>query len=188
MRKLNIVTIISILVLFTASPSVKAMGLFVEPFGGYGIGSGDTTVAFLGTSASVPGDYSGLSFGARAGLSVGPIFAGGEYVINKMTYTILAADSDIDWKSVGALIGFRAPLVGFRIWGTYYVSASVNTTLTDESGYGAGIGFNLLPYVAVNLEYRTYEASLTTNNGGLSLKASLDATLFIGTVSIPFFF
>lgn len=189
-------SLISLLFGFTllfGTQNVQAMGLFIEPFAGYGMGSGDVSVSFLGASANSSGTYSGIGYGGRAGLTVpGGLYFGGQYSKMDMHFeqdlaNSTTATSAVEWVNLGGVVGYRTMAVPFRIWAGYYFSAEANSSF-DGSGFLGGLGYSIVPYVSLNFEVRSLSGDNAVSIAGLTATSELDAFLVHATISIPAFF
>ena len=97
----------------------------------------------------------------------------------------------------------------FRVWGTYFLKnklefdSSTATAASDDSteitgkGFALGAGFTGLPFVALNLEYRsiTYDEikqrdgtkiTLPYSMGGSVVMNEIEAKDIVLSVSVPF--
>lgn len=141
-------TILLLLLGLILAPSAHAL-IFIEPTIGYESGSLEQTIKYTnGTSTITPLDVSGVSYGAKAGLSFGRLFFGGEYTGANLQGP--GGAGGIKPKDAGALAGIRLPLK-IRIWGEYIFSAK--STGVEGKGYKAGASLGLLPLFDVNAEY-----------------------------------
>ena len=181
MRKIGLSLVLS---LFAAS--AMAGSYLVEPYLGYASATGE--VGNADTEAS------GIQYGARLGVNFTVISLGVQYDQTKSTdYKFKSTDgkSDAKFSNLGAFVLASLPVVGWRVWGSYFFDAQAEGTksggaITDGTKWGGtavglGIGYKLpvLP-AAINLEYRkaTYDKKDI---------APLEATheSWIGTVSFP---
>ncbi len=162
------------LVLFSLQSKAS---LLIEPHVAYGIlGTSDYSV--LGNTVKLT--YSGPQYGARLGFQTFGLMGGIDYTRSSLKYKqeFLGAtyESDNNRDQIGAFIGYKFPIL-LRVWGGYYFSDKVTSTTTNSqgnngdytsgSGTEIGIGFTGLPFLSVNLMYRTssYDTDYDASNG-----------------------
>jgi len=180
---------IALFSLFLFTSTVQA-GVLVEPYAGYSIGlskdwSGSTY------------DYKTPQFGARLGYQFLGLMAGIDYSLsssfdlnieNKSTGA--SSKKSSEKNQVGLFVGYELPVM-FRAWGTYFLDANlkntpVPATTYSGNGYALGLGFTGLPFVSLNLEWRsfTYDSSKTSGTKtSLAPKWTMNEILF--SVSLP---
>jgi len=193
--------IVSVLIL-TGVNNAKA-GLFVDPYLGYNAGwatkdhtEGSTTVSLDYTSM-------GPMFGARAGFQMLGFMAGAEYGMSTTTQdlaaatvgsvSIPAASTDLQTTYMGVFVGYELPIL-LRAWATYNLSVDSEITsdsgkgnVTSGSGFTLGVGFTGLPFVSLNVEYRSVTFDKSTASGGSETDLTNDITSneVFASVSIP---
>ena len=98
---------------------------------------------------------------------------------------------------MGAFVGFEFPIL-LRVFGTYYFSDeqetdSTNlTTVSQKSSKGSGIalgaGYTGLPFLALNVEYRSFNHDESTNYNGDTADLTTDNTFteIMFSISLPF--
>ena len=160
MRKIGLSLVLS---LFAAS--AMAGNFLIEPYAGYASTTGD--VAKVDTKAS------GIQYGARVGINFTVISVGAVYDQIKSTdfkFKDGNGKSEADFTNLGAFVLASLPVVGWRVWGSYFFDAQAEGTksggvIADGSKWGGtavgvGVGYKL-PAVpaAINVEYRkaTYD-------------------------------
>lgn len=185
-------------------------GLLIEPYLGY-IFSGETTETGAGASAfNYKYDYSGINYGGRLGYSTFGLQFGLDYNMASYDYETTNATTKLkdayDFTAFGAFVGFKFP-VFLRVWGTYFFNAELKDTDSgtggvyspsgakfEGSGFGLGAGFTGLPFVNINLEYRsfTYDEGTTSDGTKITLPNTTygvgkhDASEMILSLSVPF--
>jgi hypothetical protein len=155
-----------IAITFLFSVSAKA-GFLVEPYLGYSFGSESYD---LTNSGVLNGKYEFSHNGYRAGARLGYQFLGfmggidygiGSYgrSVDSLPSGVTTTAEDESFNQFGIFAGYELPIL-FRFWATYYVSANWegdNTKDEDSgSGFGLGAGFTGLPFVSLNLEYKSF--------------------------------
>lgn len=190
----------------------------VEPYVGFLRGEGEKTVAFNDGSGSLKMDseYFGPSYGARLGYETMGLIVGLDYSSSSYEVEAKARTSNATWNSntigtekydvddayLGIFVSYQAPVL-FRLWGTYFLA--VERKLTSDSngtgifkrndkmegtGFAIGIGYTAMPFVSINLEYRTID--FEQNTGGVDTTSptgrkydSTDSQMLL-SVSLPF--
>jgi hypothetical protein len=143
--------------LFTFANTASASFL-VEPYLGYQLGSGDR-----GTTDF---SYNAPTYGARVGYQMLGFMGGIDYSLSSFdlesenTVTNAKSESAFKKNQLGVFAGYDFPIL-LRAWATYYVSAKLENdvaTPTEYSGggYALGVGFSGLPFVSLNVEYKTF--------------------------------
>lgn len=159
-------------------------GVLVEPYLGFRV-SGDTN------QGTTDGSYNGALYGARLGYQFLGFMGGLDYSQSSydIDYDGTTVDSKTDSSNLGIFVGYDAPLL-VRAWATYFLSNkldfSSSSTEYSGSGYALGAGFTGLPFVSLNLEYRSIsfdEFENSTISGALN--PSSDASEIILSVSLP---
>lgn len=136
-------------------------GIMVEPYLAYNL---------VGDFDNV--DTSGVNYGARLGYSLPALFSLGlDY--NMGTYD--HDGTDVDHTKFGAFVAVDLPILA-RAWASYYFSAKAEAGASevDGDGFGLGVGLTMLPFVSLNLEYRS-----------LSYDGNVDASEVLVGVSLP---
>ncbi|MGI4991201.1 outer membrane beta-barrel protein [Halobacteriovorax sp. GFR7] len=141
-------------------------GIYVEPYLAYNI-LGDTD----------GDDTTGLNIGGRLGYSL-PMLVSFGVDYNMGTYDIDGTDADT--TNLGAFVAVDLPIL-LRGYASYYFSSDLeagNVTY-DGSGVALGVGFTMLPFVSLNVEYRTMSYD------GSGAQADFDAEEILVGVSLP---
>lgn len=190
-------------ILFMSIFSTANAGLLLEPYLGYAIsGEGDMTE----DGTSFKSEYSGLTYGGRVGWSSFGFMGGIDYSLSsydvETKFNASTAKDGMDRSQMGIFVGFKFPVL-LRVWGTYFISADMEGAdaqavsgaqvfdsrhkLEDGSGFGLGVGLSLMPFVSVNLEYRTIEYDKLSQAGvnvtTITEKMNMDEILL--SVSLP---
>lgn len=158
------------LLLATVCLNTAQAGLYLEPYLGYAFGSSETK-GRNSTLFDSEFSYKTPYLGARVGYGMMGLSVGVDY-----SFTMADYDTDISVpanststdefgnKALGIFANFDAPVLPLRVWATYFLNweseTKKSTTLADvgdtESGkgFGLGVGFTGLPFLAINLELR----------------------------------
>ncbi len=191
MRISKLVLALSTLFLFSVNTHAD---LLLEPYLGYAIGSGE-----MGSSFEY--DYKTPQIGARVGYQMLGVMAGVDYSMSTGKYdldtTTVATGAETSTKyskkQLGLFVGYNLPIL-LRVWGTYYLSASTEDdiapiTKSSGGGYALGAGFTGLPFVSLNLEYRTYSYDESETSGvTTALNPESDFNEIFLSVSLPLTF
>lgn len=180
---------IAVFSLFIFTSTAQA-GILVEPYVGYSIGLskdyGNTTY-----------DYKTPQFGARLGYQFLGLMAGIDYSLsssfdlsqkNKTTGATSKVSSDKN--QLGLFVGYEFPIL-LRAWGTYFLDSNLNKSSTpgkaySGNGYALGAGFTGLPFVSLNLEYRSFSydsSKISGSTTALNPKWTMNEILL--SVSLP---
>jgi len=185
-------------------------GILIEPYLGY-IFSADTKETGSGSgSFDYKYDYSGLNYGGRLGYSTFGLQVGLDYNMASYDYETSNSTTKLkdayDFNAFGAFVGFKFPVL-LRVWGTYYFNAELKDkdsgsggvytpsgSKFNGNGFGLGAGFTGLPFVNINLEYRSFTYDEGTTSAGVKLNLP-DTTNGVGkhsasemilSLSVPF--
>jgi hypothetical protein len=131
--------------------------LLVEPVIGYNF---NTKVDFEGGE-----NYSGgmgPAFGGRLGYQNLGLQLGVDYLSSVIDMDDNDFDDDVNLTEVGGFVGFKFPIL-LRAYAGYIFSATGDSKsangdkmeLSKGSGYKAGLGFTGLPFLNINVEYRS---------------------------------
>ncbi len=178
--------------LFLLSTHSSNAALLIEPVIGYSSGKYNATIKELASGTEID-DFSesikGSSYGGRIGYQNLGFQFGVDYLASKMD---LDGD-DFTTSELGVFAGFEFPIL-FRVYGGYILSGTGKTEDEDGnsldfkggSGPKIGLGFTLLPFLDVNLEYRsvkydTYEFS----DGGFDFGVDSDYSAVMLGLSFP---
>lgn len=140
---------------------------------------------------------SGPAFGGRLGFQKLGFQVGLDYLNSTLDF------DDKDFKPVktsewGAFVGFEFPIL-FRVYAGYIFSANGQTkaldTSTDSyvktdfrsgSGFKAGVGFTLLPFLDINLEYRNVTFDESKAKGYSKSDDDITMNAYMIGLSLPF--
>ena len=161
-------------------------GLLIEPYLGYGF-SGKVEIA------PDKEDISGLTYGARFGVTSLGFMVGAEYM-GTQTKIDLPGDNTLNSTNIGIFAGYNFPIL-LRAYATYFfyntakADFAINSNSFDVEGNGLklGVGYKGLPFVSLNLEYlmQTYKkAKIGGTNFDLNPNWKTNTLMF--TVSLPF--
>jgi hypothetical protein len=173
------------------SPQSHA-GLLIEPVIGYSFGNANIDVEVPSSPTSNSSDKNsvkGTSYGGRLGYQNFGFQLGVDYLASAME-----TDGDkFNTSEFGGFVGFEFPIL-VRVYAGYVFSGTGTLAADDgdldfKNGTGpkVGIGFTLLPFLDINLEYRsiTYEELETTFSGTpTNLNADYNAVML--GFSLPF--
>jgi hypothetical protein len=192
--------ILFFLSLFVFSGNTKA-GIHVEPYLGYSLGgSGDST---FGTT-NYDHSYGTPTIGGRLGYGMLGFMAGIDYSMQNFGLESEVGsttfDDDVSKSQLGIFVGYELPIL-LRVWGTYFLSSKIEGDdsqaagtlfdsryeFSDGGGYALGAGFTGLPFVSINLEYRTLEYDKGELNGATitNYNEKLDLSEILLSVSLP---
>lgn len=192
--------ILFVLSLFAFSNTSNA-GIHVEPYLGYSLaGSGDST---FGTT-KYDHSYATPTIGGRLGYNMLGLMAGVDY--SMQTFGLESEvgsttfDDDVSKSQLGIFVGYELPIL-LRVWGTYFLSSKIEGDdsqtagtlidsryeFSDGGGYALGAGFTGLPFVSINLEYRTLEYDKGEISGATitNYNEKLDLSEILLSVSLP---
>lgn len=155
------------LVSFLSITSSAYAGVLVDPYVGYSFGSSSYDTKKY--------DYNTAQFGARLGYQQFGFMAGLDYSLSGTTTLNVKHQAgnttkyDITKHQFGLFVGYQLPVM-FRFWGTYFLDASMKDKLNPPTtnsgkGYALGLGFTGLPFVSLNLEYRSFTYVDETQSG-----------------------
>ena len=180
------------LVLSMFAASAMAGSILVEPYIGYNSSTGevkDTTTDL---------ELSGIQFGGRLGYNFALFTFGIQYdqlkTSNFKSKGHNALESEADFTNLGVFALGSLPIVGWRIWGSYFWDAQVEGTkagsaIGDRTRWGGmafavGVGYKLpaIP-AAINLEYRM--ANYDKKDLDSPTQHERDITSWIATISFP---
>jgi hypothetical protein len=143
---------------------------------------------------------SGPAYGGRLGYQKMGFQVGLDYLNSTLDF------SDKDFKPLkssewGAFVGFEFPIL-FRVYAGYIFSATGTTKVRDQSsgsyyktdfnsgtGFKAGLGFTLLPFLDINLEYRrvTYDDwKFKSSSGSVKMTDDISVNAYMLSLSLPF--
>lgn len=131
-------------------------GTLIEPYAG--LNFMNTYSVEGGTS----GEISGSSVGARVGIENFGLIAGLDGRRSSVTLKPKSgSDNDYVFTKLGFFVGYDFPIL-LRVWGEYVFSVdgeqNDNSANKFNSGSGSiiGIGYKILPFVSLNLEFTSF--------------------------------
>jgi opacity protein-like surface antigen len=200
MRLFKSLGLLTVLLLSTNSNA----GILIEPFLGYGFGSGEHAQSGITTRET---EENGMQYGARLGYQFLGIMGGLEYRKTSGSYkftgpsslTSLAAQPDADYSGteVGAFIGYNLPIlmrayIGYTFSSKWELDGASWRGNTGDELSGStttfGVGFTGLPFVSLNLEYRMLSFDKFTDVSNSNLETVVDESVneIVLGVSVPF--
>ena len=168
-------------VLLVFSVAQARADFLIEPLIGYTI-AGD-----VGEATKY--DASGAGFGARVGFQTLGLMAGLDYQSNSLTLDTTPTETDADSTEIGLFVGYEFPIL-LRVWGAYMVSGEADFGASGKykglSGTKFGIGWTGLPFLCINLEFKSYEYD--EDEPGATLNPAAEYTATMLSVSLPLTF
>ncbi|MES2528295.1 MAG: outer membrane beta-barrel protein [Bdellovibrionota bacterium] len=175
--------------------------LLLEPVIGYSMGlkgsvkEGTISGTGLKTTEDKFSGGSGPSFGGRVGYQKLGLQVGLDYLHSSVNPSDKEFKSNLDINEWAAFVGFEFPIL-FRVYGAYIFSADgqgkydtgtsfEKLTLKDGSGLKAGLGFTLLPFLDINLEYRRGTFG-EWKAGSIKVDGDVDYSIYMIGLSLPF--
>lgn len=167
--------------------------LLIEPVVGYSWGKLNSEESGTATEEDTQG-LKGTSYGGRLGYQNFGFQIGVDYLASNMTYG--SDESKMKTSEFGGFVGFEFPVflrvyAGYVFSGTGTLSSddSEDTDLESGSGPKVGIGLTLLPFLDMNIEYRsvtykTNEDALAPSFSGVDIDFDYNA-IMVG-FSLPF--
>ncbi|MCP4913612.1 MAG: outer membrane beta-barrel protein [Oligoflexia bacterium] len=204
-----------LLLLLLLLPQLAWAGIHVEPYLGYGMTKLEQELQ--GASYKVAGTNeekgSFIEFGGRLGYSMLGLSLGLDYNFTPSAYSLdrelplpeVTEAYDYTSSNFGVFVGYELPIM-FRFYGSYYLSSNLkidSDTYTGDGqdntgdefkgkGYNLGVGFTGLPFVSINLEYRSISYDERKNvSGGNTINypsgndSEVDANTLLLSVSVP---
>ncbi len=163
--------------------------ILIEPFVGYGAGQSKGAAQASPLSSET---ISGSEYGARVGLKKLGIMVGAEYLSGNLTLKDSVGNLNLTTSNIGAFIGYQLPIIGLRIYGSYFfevdgtLKTDPNLKLKSGTGSKIGLGLNSLPFVAINLEYVTTTFKQgDAGNGSIALEPQQKINMVMISLSFP---
>ncbi len=189
MKKITQLALLLALVLGYSSHSQA--GLLIEPVIGYSFGNANIDIEVPSSPSSNTSDKNsvkGTSYGGRLGYQNFGFQLGLDYLASAME-----TDGDkFNTSEFGGFVGFEFPILvrvyaGYVFSGTGTLESDIDYKFKNGSGPKVGIGFTLLPFLDINLEYRsiTYEELETTSNA-TPVNINTDYNAVMLGFSLPF--
>jgi hypothetical protein len=161
--------------------------LLIEPLLGYSFGSATLENKTAGLTDTDKESINGVSYGGRLGYQNLGFQLGLDYLSSRMSLN----GDDFNTGEWGGFVGFEFPIL-VRVYAGYIFSgtADYKTDTTDiglSGGTGAkfGIGFTMLPFLDLNIEYRAVKYDMEEDvSPGRDL--NLDYSAIMVGISLPF--
>jgi hypothetical protein len=192
-------SVLSVFIFMTFVSAKSNAEILIEPFVGQE-SSGSTEDNDKSTA---------IAYGARLGYSMLGLSFGVQYSMfdgdREEIDDAGVKKHDLTGSDLGLFVGYRFPMF-IKVWATYFVASSVKiakfaidpddsgpaTTLTGDlelegSGAELGIGFTFIPFVDLNIAYRsiTYDDNKYTAASNADIEES-DRDALVLSVSVPF--
>ena len=140
------------LVALTMASQAHAL-ILIEPYLGYDFSlSGDSNGEDL--------DFSGFGYGARLGLQLSMIMFGVSYdILDLDVEPASGGEVSFEQTNLGIFAGWNPKGEGIRFWATYFIDSNGDADAPEDEegdGFALGIGWKFKPWLAANLEYRSY--------------------------------
>lgn len=176
--------ILAFMLTFSASA-----GFLIEPYAAYRLGS------YENSSNNGEWSYDSPQLGARLGYTFATFMGGLDYSFGSADFKADSANTADDgkWKetSLAVFAGVELPVL-LRAWASYFVKqefeddegADAGTTISGD-GFGFGVGFTGLPFVSINLEYRTFSYDEAESNTGTKTSIDTKSSEILLGVSLP---
>lgn len=184
MKKLTQIGLLLALILGFTVESQAA--LLIEPVLGYSVGKINTEQSLLGESEKDDNSLSGTSYGGRLGFQNLGFQLGVDYLASQMT----SDGDDFSTSEFGGFVGFEFPIL-LRVYAGYVFSGTATAEGDDDdiklkSGTGPklGVGFTILPFLDLNIEYRSIKYEEKDLGALGKLDTDYQAVMF--GVSLPF--
>ncbi len=160
--------------------------LLVEPVIGYNIGS-----KFDFENGKAYSGGTGAAFGGRLGYQKLGFQVGLDYLHSSIDMDDKDFDKNVSMNEWAGFVGFEFPIL-LRVYGGYIFSASgetksnnVDVDLKSGSGFKAGLGFTLLPFLDINFEYRKGTFG-EWKAGNTKFDTNVDYNSYMIGLSLPF--
>lgn len=186
MKKITQIGLLLALILGFSVESQAA--LLIEPVVGYSIGKFNSETDTAGDVEKDDHSARGTSYGGRLGYQNFGFQLGVDYLASKMTQN----DEDFNTSEFGGFVGFEFPIL-LRVYAGYVFSGTADTTVDDEEielsggkGPKVGIGFTVLPFLDLNLEYRSITYNTEDEDLGAGVEFDSDYQALMFGISLPF--
>lgn len=174
-----------LLALFFLSAVPARAGLLIEPVVGFNMG---TKLDFQGGESYSGGK--GLGYGGRLGFQKLGLQLGVDYLKSSIDMNDDDIKRNVKMDEWAAFIGYEFPVL-FRVYAGYIFSAKGESKvalgsldLEDGSGTKLGVGFTGIPFLDINLEYRsgTFDNQKTA---GVKSSKDVDYNSLLLSLSLP---
>lgn len=179
------------------------LGIFAEPYLGYGLGGNASFNSSTGTSTDYA-SFNGVGVGARVGTDIlGVAFGGADFsyypsVSSTLSSTLTGllpsgvtlSSSNNGLTRLGIVAGVSVPVLPLRGWlGFNFMDKwSSSTSTLSGTSFKLGVGFKFIPFVSVNAEYILSSYSSVTENGvtqNFTSGSSISTKMAMISVSVP---
>ena len=177
---------------FILSTRSSNAGVLAEPYLGLSLGAGgDARIDYKNIEYS----FSAATYGTRIGYQYLGFMAGLDYSFQKFRMTKegpgIAKKLDTKKNQWGVFAGYNFPLL-IRAWGTFFVSSKIDgesEVFKKGMGYELGIGSTTLPFVSLNISYRTltYDRYIAVGNPVYNEKLVSHELLFSASLPLELF-
>lgn len=164
---------------FLMSSSAWA-GLYLEPYGGYLVGTDDSSYTASGTSHGGKSNTHGLIYGGKIGFGNMLVTAGGDYLAGSLD----GGGTTTTMENIGAFVQVNLPLL-LKLSASYYFSGKDKWSSITGSGNGfkVGFGFRMMPFVMLNFDYLSMNYNSLSGGGVTSGSDKISGG--IASISIP---
>lgn len=174
-RFLSLILFITLL-----SPVSSFAGIHVEPYLGYGSGKAE-----VGSSDST---FTGTVIGAKLGYGMLGLSAGLDIAKSTMTADGSGSSKNFNMTDMGIFVSYEFPIL-LKASATYFFDSKSELDGSPKinfkgNGTKLGVGYTLLPLVALNLDYTSYNITDVEYNG-VTASASAKASMWMFSVSVP---
>ena len=162
--KKSLILIIAMIFFFQLSEKSHA-AFYLEPLVGIQLASSFE-------SGREDGKSTGNQIGARVGFEKLGFSLGLDGRRNSLSIDPGSNTSATDYtgNQIGFFVGYEFPVL-FRVWGNYIFTGSVkdddnsDVKLTKAGGFNLGIGYKILPFISMNIEYFNLNFDESDNSG-----------------------
>jgi hypothetical protein len=155
-------------------------GLLIEPLAGLNFSG------VYKTEGESELDIRGASYGGRVGFQNLGFQLGLDYL--NSNFDVEDDGDNLKTTEYGAFIGFKFPIF-FRVYAAYIFSGTGELDTVEYkkgSGSKVGVGFTGLPFINLNLEFRSVTFAENSTNGAADVESDTDYNTYYFGISIPF--
>jgi hypothetical protein len=191
MKKLRFTRLlVTFFILFAFNTPAAKAGLLIEPLIGYSF----NTKLKLDEPGETENKGSGTSYGGRLGYQNLGFSLGLDYLKSSIGLDDKAYKSDVSMSEWAAFVGFRFPIL-IKVYAAYIFSATGETdyldgttqklSFSEGAGTKFGVGFTGIPFIDINLEYRSGTFG-EYRYGGFRVKENTNYSSYLLSLSAPF--
>lgn len=154
-------------------------GLYIEPYAGYSMVSGEQKDNGYGGKSEYEGNFP--HFGSKLGISASKLLIGVDYnrsmestlkiKANTTLFGTLTDKYDATYTLLSGFVGFQLPAL--TLFAEYFISGELeakpqdggNKTVFSGKGYSLGAGISVAPKVQLNFEYQMITLDEYESNG-----------------------